>query len=90
MFDSNGHLLKFNGETQIWADPADINVLPEYSSDPRTVVSFCGACMSISLPYYDGRRIILSMVSTIHATIYTLGWLHSTQVRHQLNAIYKR
>ena len=25
------------GSLQIWADPADINVLPEYSCDPRVV-----------------------------------------------------
>ena len=24
-------------ERQVWADPPDINVLPEYGNDPRTV-----------------------------------------------------
>lgn len=34
VFDNNGHQCKV---TRIEADPADINVLPEYSNDPRTV-----------------------------------------------------
>mmetsp|Transcript_5578 Transcript_5578/g.8503 ORF Transcript_5578/g.8503 Transcript_5578/m.8503 type:complete len:1138 (+) Transcript_5578:100-3513(+) len=38
IFDSSGHLVvPGNMETQVWACPADINVLPEYGNDPRTV-----------------------------------------------------
>ncbi|KAJ1417660.1 hypothetical protein B484DRAFT_421954, partial [Ochromonadaceae sp. CCMP2298] len=38
VFDRMGHLVKIsNPDLQVWADPADINVLPEYDSDPRTV-----------------------------------------------------
>jgi hypothetical protein len=38
IFDSSGHLVKVaNLDRQIWADPADINILPEYGRDPRTV-----------------------------------------------------
>jgi len=38
IFDKGGHLVKLsNTENQIWANPADINVLPEYDNDPRTV-----------------------------------------------------
>lgn len=38
IFDSTGHIVHFsNPEKQISADPADINTLPEYENDPRTV-----------------------------------------------------
>jgi hypothetical protein len=38
IFDNNGHIvLLSNPENQIWACPADINILPEYDNDPRTV-----------------------------------------------------
>jgi hypothetical protein len=38
IFDSSGHSVKLsNPDSQIWADPADINVLPDYTDDPRTV-----------------------------------------------------
>ena len=38
IFDGNGHLVTLsNTETQLMADPADINVLAEYANDPRTV-----------------------------------------------------
>ena len=38
MFDSNGHLIALsNVDEQLGADPPDINVLPEYNNDPRTV-----------------------------------------------------
>ena len=38
IFDSNGHLVVLsNMDEQLEADPPDINVLPEYESDPRTV-----------------------------------------------------
>lgn len=38
IYDDNGHLVELsNPEQQIWANPADINVLPEYQDDPRTV-----------------------------------------------------
>ena len=38
IFDSNGHLVVLsNTDEQLEADPPDINVLPEYESDPRTV-----------------------------------------------------
>ena len=38
IFDHNGHPVKVtNPDSQIYADPADINTLPEYDSDPRTV-----------------------------------------------------
>lgn len=38
IFDQTGHPVKINNpDQQIWADPADINVLPEYQNDPRTV-----------------------------------------------------
>eukprot|EP01041_Mallomonas_annulata_P005470 gene5470-11007_t len=38
VFDKSGHLITLsNPELQIWAQPADINVLPEYEDDPRTV-----------------------------------------------------
>lgn len=36
LFDADGHPIQLH-ESQIWADPADINVLPEYDDDPRTV-----------------------------------------------------
>ena len=38
IFDNSGHLIRLsNPLEQIWAIPADINVLPEYNNDPRTV-----------------------------------------------------
>ncbi|CAM9396224.1 unnamed protein product, partial [Discosporangium mesarthrocarpum] len=38
IFDSTGHRVMPEGPgSQIWADPPDINVLPEYNNDPRTV-----------------------------------------------------
>lgn len=38
IFDSSGHSVKLlNPDSQIWAHPADINVLPDYTDDPRTV-----------------------------------------------------
>ena len=38
IYDSRGHPVKFtNPEQQISANPADINVLPEYGSDTRTI-----------------------------------------------------
>ena len=38
IFDRNGHIVRLtNPENQIWACPADINVLNEYNNDPRTV-----------------------------------------------------
>jgi hypothetical protein len=38
VFDHTGHQVWLsNPAQQIWADPADINTLPEYSDDPRTV-----------------------------------------------------
>ena len=38
IFDKNGKIVVIeNPENQVWADPADINVLPEYVDDPRTV-----------------------------------------------------
>jgi Domain of unknown function (DUF4457) len=38
VFDRNGHIVRLtNPENQIWACPADINILPEYNNDPRTV-----------------------------------------------------
>eukprot|EP01042_Synura_sphagnicola_P003665 gene3665-4572_t len=38
IFDKSGHLVTLsNVDQQIWANPADINVLPEYDNDPRTV-----------------------------------------------------
>lgn len=38
VFDRNGHIVRLtNPENQIWACPADINVLPECNNDPRTV-----------------------------------------------------
>jgi protein JBTS26 len=38
IFDKSGHLVHLsNPSEQIWANPADINVLPEYENDPRTV-----------------------------------------------------
>jgi hypothetical protein len=33
IFDKGGHLIKLsNTDQQIWANPADINVLPEYGN----------------------------------------------------------
>lgn len=38
IFDQNGRPVTVsNKERQIWADPPDINALPEYDNDPRTV-----------------------------------------------------
>ena len=38
IFDSNGHLVTLNNTyEQLEADPPDINILPEYDNDPRTV-----------------------------------------------------
>ena len=38
IFDRNGHIVRLtNPENQIWACPADINILNEYNNDPRTV-----------------------------------------------------
>jgi len=38
LFDGSGHpVVLTNLETQVWADPPDINILPEYDNDPRTV-----------------------------------------------------
>jgi hypothetical protein len=38
IFDSNGHLVTLNNMyEQLEADPPDINILPEYENDPRTV-----------------------------------------------------
>ena len=38
LFDEHGKLVAFpNRKTAITADPPDINVLPEYGSDPRVV-----------------------------------------------------
>lgn len=38
IFDRSGHLVKISyPEKQIWADPPDINILPENVHDPRTV-----------------------------------------------------
>lgn len=38
IFDSNGKIVKLDDiNNQIWANPANINVLPEYDNDPRTV-----------------------------------------------------
>ena len=38
IFDKAGHLVTLsNVEQQIWANPPDINILPEYGNDPRTI-----------------------------------------------------
>jgi hypothetical protein len=38
MFDKRGDLIKLNDvRKQVRANPADINVLPEYHNDPRTI-----------------------------------------------------
>jgi hypothetical protein len=38
IYDDCGHVVEIsNADQQIWANPADINVLPEYQDDPRTV-----------------------------------------------------
>lgn len=38
IFDSHGKIVKLDDvNSQIWANPANINILPEYDNDPRTV-----------------------------------------------------
>ena len=38
VFDGNGHLVQLsNVEEQLSANPPDINMLPEYGNDPRTI-----------------------------------------------------
>jgi hypothetical protein len=68
LFDSCGHLITLaNPDAQIWADPANINVLPEYSnsefSDPRTVDNLldgvnqtCDDLHSWLAPFTHGRN----------------------------------
>jgi hypothetical protein len=43
IFDSKGCIIKLkNVESQLWADPADINILNEYKDDPRTIDKLVG------------------------------------------------
>ena len=37
LFDSKGEIIRLKSNNQIQASPADINILPEYSQDPRTI-----------------------------------------------------
>jgi len=38
IYDGSGHLVELiNPDKQLWADPADVNVLDGYDNDPRTV-----------------------------------------------------
>ena len=37
LYDSTGEAIKLKSSNQIKANPADINVLPEYGQDPRTI-----------------------------------------------------
>ena len=63
LFDKNGKFIKIaNPDEQVWADPADINVLPEYVDDPRTVDNLfdgtnhtCDDLHAWLVPYTNGN-----------------------------------
>jgi hypothetical protein len=64
IFDDCGRLVTLtNPDAQLWADPADINVLAEYGNDPRTVDNLidgvnhtCDDLHSWLAPYTLGRN----------------------------------
>ena len=46
IFDRGGHLVQLTHvDNQIWADPADINVLPEYGASSRRLPAFMSAAL---------------------------------------------
>lgn len=52
LFDGSGHPIIIDSPaTQVWADPSDINVLPEYTNDPRVaenvVDGHCHTCSDL-------------------------------------------
>lgn len=94
VFDSSGHLIVLsNPEKQIWADPADINVLPEYDSDPRTVDNLidgvnhtCDDLHAWLTPFTPGRDHFIFMrfddvttVSMIRIWNYNKNRIHSSR-----------
>ena len=45
IFDKNGHLIRIeNTKRQVAADPPDINILPDYLHDPRTIDKLFDGC----------------------------------------------
>ena len=69
VFDSAGRPVRlFDLDTQLWADPADINVLEQYDNDPRTVENLldgfnftCDDLHSWLAPFTAGQNHIICL-----------------------------
>ena len=93
-FDKKGRAVTFSNPTrQIYADPADINVLEEYSNDPRTVdklldgINFtCDDLHSWLAPFTEGSSHLITVTFDTDVTLsmlriwnYNKSRIHSTR-----------